>query len=173
MKYRVIEKQTNSHNCFVCGMDNPAGIKARFYNVENESGEKVLLTIVDPKEQPIHQSYPDRMHGGVISALLDESIGRSVQFLHPDIWAVTIDLAIKFRKPVPINETIYIESHITNLGSRAFEGEGRMFDRHNATLATAVGKFFRVSVDVAFPELQKSGEKLFVVPEPMPEYIVI
>ena len=118
--------------CFVCGVQNDASTKAEFYlcettpplteGTEEFKPEKVLLTVAHPQE--IHQSYPGRMHGGIISALLDEATGRSVETINPDLWAVTIELQVKFRKPVPLDQTVYIESKITKMGKRAFEGEG-------------------------------------------------
>jgi len=171
MKYKILGKQNNTDKCFVCGMMNEAGVKAEFYNCQDEQGEKVLLTRITP--QDIHQSYPNRMHGGVISALLDESIGRAVQIDNADIWAVTIDLNVKFRKPVSLDTIIWIESKITNLGARAFEGEGKMFlsrDGEQITLATATAKFFRVSYDDAFPTDKLNPKNWFVVAEDLPEY---
>jgi len=149
-------------------MENPAGVRAEFYNAENtETGESVLLTIVK-NPQAIHQSYPNRMHGGVISALLDESIGRAVQIKNPEIWAVTIELSIKFRKPVPLDRPLYIESRITEIGPRAFSGEGKLFTRDGTILATAIGKFFRVSYDAAFGEVELDEKNWYLVPENLP-----
>jgi acyl-coenzyme A thioesterase PaaI-like protein len=174
MKYRVLGKQNNTDKCFVCGMLNDAGTKAQFFECENEAGESVLLTMIEP--QAIHQSYPNRMHGGVISALLDESIGRAVQITKPDIWAVTIDLNVKFRLPTPLDRTLYIESKITNLGNRAFEGEGKLFARVGSeikTFASASGKFFIVTYEQAFPTEKLTEKNWFKVPGELPGYIEI
>ena len=167
MKYRVVEKQYNTDRCFVCGTDNPAGTVAEFYVVEkqDERGsheELVLLTCVTPKD--IHQSYPNRMHGGVISALLDESIGRSAQILDPNVWAVTVELNVKFKKPVPLGRPIYIESRVNNV-NRIFEGQARMFMRDASNtlvdLATATGKFFRLPYDTVFAGAPLTDETWF------------
>ena len=48
----------------------------------------------------IHQSYPSRTHGGLISAMLDEIAGRAIWIYEP-VWGVTTNLQVKFRKPVP------------------------------------------------------------------------
>jgi len=37
-----------------------------------------------------HQGYPNHMHGGMISAVLDETLGRAVQIYDTGIWGVTI-----------------------------------------------------------------------------------
>lgn len=35
MKKKVVRKHNNSGNCFVCGINNPWGLKARFYELED------------------------------------------------------------------------------------------------------------------------------------------
>ena len=37
MKLKVKAKQTGSHDCVVCGMDNPDGLHAQFYSMEDDS----------------------------------------------------------------------------------------------------------------------------------------
>ena len=63
---KVISKQTNSKMCFICGMDNPIGLKVQFYNMEDKS----VMCMFSYKEE--HQSFPNRVHGGLISTMLDE-----------------------------------------------------------------------------------------------------
>jgi acyl-coenzyme A thioesterase PaaI-like protein len=155
--------------CFLCGTKNQSSLNARFYNVENESGERVVLAIAHPQE--IHQSYPNRMHGGVIAAMLDETIGRAMELIEPDVWAVTIDLAVKYRKPVPLDREIYIEGRITNNGTRAFDGEGKAFVKDGEILATATGRFLRVSLVKAFPNTKLTDENYYLVNEKLPKFI--
>ena len=65
-----MKKQPNSRMCFTCGEENPAGVHVRYYEQEDGS---VLARFTG---QDHHQGYPNRMHGGVIAAILDETIGR-------------------------------------------------------------------------------------------------
>ena len=60
-----MEKQPNSRMCFLCGIDNPIGLKLKFYTDE----EGRCIARFRPK--PEHQGYPGQLHGGIISALLD------------------------------------------------------------------------------------------------------
>ena len=69
-----MRKQPNSRMCFICGMKNVAGVKVFFYEQEDGS---VLARF---SGQEIHQGYPGRMHGGVVSGILDETMGRAVMF---------------------------------------------------------------------------------------------
>ena len=63
---KVMRKQRNSRMCVVCGMDNTFGLQAQFYTMEDES----VMTLFSFR--PEHQSYPGRVHGGLITAMLDE-----------------------------------------------------------------------------------------------------
>ena len=66
---KVIKKQVNSKMCIICGINNEAGLKAPFYEMEDKSVVSIF------KYSQIHQSYPERTHGGLISTMLDEIIG--------------------------------------------------------------------------------------------------
>jgi acyl-coenzyme A thioesterase PaaI-like protein len=62
----IMEKQPNSRMCFVCGIDNPIGLKLRFYTDD----EGRCIARFRPK--PEHQGFPGQLHGGLICTLLDE-----------------------------------------------------------------------------------------------------
>jgi acyl-coenzyme A thioesterase PaaI-like protein len=56
--------------CFVCGIENPMGLKLKFYT--DDKG-RCIGRFQPPPE---HQGYPGQLHGGLISTLLDETMGR-------------------------------------------------------------------------------------------------
>ncbi|GAJ01339.1 unnamed protein product [marine sediment metagenome] len=85
MSYIVKGKQENSKMCLVCGLKNPFGLRSSFYELDNDE----LLAVFKPMEE--HQSYPGRLHGGIATAVLDETIGRAIMIKHRDIWGVTIE----------------------------------------------------------------------------------
>jgi hypothetical protein len=65
-----VEKQPNSRMCFVCGIDNPIGLHLHFYT--DDEGRCVARFQPGPE----HQGYPGHLHGGIISRLLDQTMGR-------------------------------------------------------------------------------------------------
>lgn len=138
---KVIKKQTNSKMCLICGIENKAGIQAPFYEMEDNS----VVTIFEYKEH--HQSYPGRVHGGMISCMLDELIGRAVWIIDPTIWGVTMTLNVKFRKPVPYNQKLKAIGRITNVKSRAFEGIGELYDMDGNLLASAEAVYYKLPLD--------------------------
>ncbi len=61
---KVVGKQSNSRMCIICGMDNPIGLHAQFYNMEDGS----VMTPFSYTEN--HQSFPQRVHGGLAASML-------------------------------------------------------------------------------------------------------
>lgn len=141
MKYKVIKKQQNSKNCFVCGLKHDLGLKASFYELEN--GE--LVAIFQTLEE--HQSYPGRLHGGVAAAILDETIGRAIMITEGNIWGVTIELQLKFKNPLPLNTELKAVGRITKNSRRIFEGTGEILLPNGEIAVTAHGRYMKLSID--------------------------
>jgi len=142
MIHKIVGKQHNSKLCFVCGLKNKFGIKAHFYITEN----KELIALFTPLEE--HQSYPGRMHGGIASAILDETIGRAILNHHEEeIWGVTIELNVKFKKPIPLNEELKVIGRITSENNRFFEGTGEIILPNGDVAVTASGRYLKVPLE--------------------------
>ncbi len=141
MKHKVKKKQQNSRNCLVCGMKNELGLKASFYEVEN--GE--LIANFKPLEE--HQSYPGRLHGGIASAILDETIGRAIMINNENIWGVTVELNLQYKKPIPLDQELRVIGRITKDSKRLFEGTGEILLENGEIAVTAFGKYMKVPLD--------------------------
>ena len=138
MKYRVLKKQHNSEKCIVCGMKNDLGLKAAFYEIENNEVVAIFKSLEE------HQSYPGRLHGGIASAILDETIGRAIMIKYPNMWGVTVELNLK---PVPLNEKLKVVGRITRDTKRVFEGTGEILLSNGEVAVIAQGKYFKMSID--------------------------
>jgi uncharacterized protein (TIGR00369 family) len=142
MLHTVTAKQPNSKMCLVCGLKNPFGLHTAFYELDN----KEILAVFKPREE--HQSYPGRMHGGIISTILDEAIGRAIM-MHSDseVWGVTVDLQVRFKKPVPLHEELRVIGRITKDSSRFFEGTGELLLADTTVAAEAHGKYLKIPLE--------------------------
>ncbi|MGI6168428.1 MAG: PaaI family thioesterase [Christensenellales bacterium] len=120
MKHKVLKRQYNSEMCFVCGTKNCASLHARFYVMEG--GECAAL--FTPPAQ--HQGYPDRVHGGIAAAVLDETIGRSAQIARGTSSIVTVQLDTTFKKPVPIGMQLRAVGRVDSWEGRVFHGSGEI-----------------------------------------------
>ncbi len=136
-----MKKQPTSRMCFVCGESNPAGVHVRFYEQEDGS----VLSRFTGAEQ--HQGYPGRMHGGVITAIMDETIGRAISVRYGDtIWGVTAELNVRFRQPVPLDVELTAVGRIVREASRLFEGTGELYLPDGSVAAEAAGKFVKLDM---------------------------
>jgi uncharacterized protein (TIGR00369 family) len=141
MIHKITKKQNNSKMCFVCGLKNSLGLKSRFYETENNE----LVALFTPGEE--HQSYPGRVHGGVVSAVLDEVMFRAASVGKPEeIWGVTIDLSLKYRKPLPLNEELKAVARVTSENSRMFEATGEIYLPTGELAVSATGKYFKTPI---------------------------
>ena len=142
MRLDVTGKQPNSKLCIVCGMKNPFGLKVFFY----ETSTKELVAVFTPREE--HQSYPGRLHGGIATAVLDETIGRAILMHHEEeIWGVTVDLQTRFKKPIPLDEELRVVGRITKEGSRFFEGSGELLLQNGDVAVTCAGRYLKLPID--------------------------
>ncbi len=162
-KQRRVERAQNiSRMCLVCGRDNILGLHARFYELSPEGAERPggspgatadegtaagreLLGIFEVREE--HQSYPGRLHGGISSTILDETIGRAILLVEPDIWGVTVEFRARFRKPVPLGDEVRCVARITRDSSRIFEGTGEILLPDGSVAVEASGKYLKQSLE--------------------------
>jgi uncharacterized protein (TIGR00369 family) len=142
MQHEVTGTQNISRMCAVCGKENEFGLHARF--LELDSGE--LLGSFEPAEH--HQGYPGRLHGGIASTLLDETIGRAISITDPTVWGVTVELTVRFRKPVPLDSEVRAVARITRDSRRLFEGTGEIVLADGTVAVEASGKYMKMPIDV-------------------------
>ncbi len=141
MKSKVLKKQGNSRYCVACGVDNPFGFNGRYYETEN----KECVSIFETKT--LQQSYPGRVHGGVITAMLDETIGRAIWIDEPETWGVTVELDVRYLVPVPMNAELKCIGRITRNSRRIFEGTGEVIAPDGTILCSAWGKYWKMTPD--------------------------
>ena len=138
---KVVSKQNNSNMCLICGINNKFGVKASFYNMEDGSVGGLFTFL------PEHQSYPDSVHGGMISTMIDGLAGRALWVTQPDKIAVTIDLSVKYRKPVPYGVRLIGKGVITEMLSRAYTAKCAIMDKDGNVLADGTARYFMIPVD--------------------------
>ena len=139
---KVVSKQLNSKMCIVCGLDNEYGLRAPFYNMQDES----VMTCFSYRAA--HQSYPGRVHGGLITSMLDEMGLRALWAAEGEdyTFGVTISLENKYRRPVPYDTPLIGKGTIIkNLGN-FFVTDCAIYDTHGNVLANGAVKYMRLPV---------------------------
>jgi uncharacterized protein (TIGR00369 family) len=128
--------QPSSRTCFVCGRENPLGLAARWVS-DAEKGE-VRASLEIPEH---FNGFPGTVHGGVLSALLDEAAVRTALLAGGfDDLMVTAKLEVAFRRPTPTRTPIVVSARIVRrVGSRVqAEAEVRLPDGTVAARAEAL-----------------------------------
>jgi uncharacterized protein (TIGR00369 family) len=165
-EHEVQSAQNVSRMCLVCGVENKAGLKGRFFVLEN--GE--VAGVFRPRNE--HQSYPGRLHGGMVSAILDETIGRAINVSDTHTWGVTVEFNVRFRKPVPIDAEVKAIGRITRDSSRVFEGTGEIVLHDGTVAAEARGKYVKMPIE-QIAAVEFSDTEWFADESPLPARIAL
>ncbi len=125
--------------CFVCGKDNPGGLRLSF-DINKE--ERTLRTTF--VAGPIFQGYDDVVHGGIISTLLDEAMAKLSYELGYN--AVTGTLDIRFKNPAPVGQPLLVHGEIIEVSKRVVKAKARVEKEDGTVLATATSMLIRQRV---------------------------
>ncbi|MCL4396555.1 MAG: PaaI family thioesterase [Chloroflexi bacterium] len=131
-----MEKQPSSKMCFVCGRDNPIGLHMHFFV---ESDGTVRADYVPREEE---QGYPGVVHGGLLTTMLDELIGRTA--IASDLWCMTAKLQVRFKKPVPVGAPLKLKGEITKTEGRLLEGRGEIRLADGTLAVEAIGTYIKI-----------------------------
>lgn len=101
---------TDDHRCFLCGPLNVEGLRLAF-EIEGSS----LRTRWTSEKR--FQGYAGVLHGGIISAILDEVMINLPWKLHGSPVG-TAELTVRFRKPVPIGVDLIFAAFEEERGRR-------------------------------------------------------
>lgn len=156
----TLTKQPNSRMCFVCGLQNPIGLKMAFY--QTEDGE--CVTRITPDDE--YQGYPGVLHGGIVTAILDETLGRTI-IGTTGLFAVTAKFEVKFHQPVPTGCPLTARGRITRRRTRTFEAAGELVLEDGTVAASASGVYIRLPVE----EMERTRSELgfwAVIPDDEP-----
>lgn len=138
---KVVSKQTNSRMCFICGMDNPTGLRAQFYNMEDGS----VVTPFQFREE--HQSFPGRVHGGLVATMIDELGLRALWVKSESRMGVTMSLETKFRKPVPYGEQLYGRGVVMRESSKFAAIHAQILNAQGEVLAEGTTKYILLDAE--------------------------
>jgi acyl-coenzyme A thioesterase PaaI-like protein len=122
--------------CFVCGRENTIGLHMHFF--ADDAG--CVHAEYIPHEE--HQGFPGVMHGGLVTTMLDELIGRTA--IASNLWCMTAKLEVRFRKPVPIGALLKLKGEITKISGRLLEGRGEIRLEDGSLAVEARGTYLRI-----------------------------
>ena len=148
----------NYEFCYVCGHANPLGLNVRF-RVEGDT----VTTRFRP--DPMHAGYPGRLHGGVIAALLDETMGWAPCVI-AGRFCVAVELNVRYLKPAPPDRELWVSGRADSVSGRIWEASGEVTDEEGTVYARGKGRYYPLSeqeTDAVMALLTVNGEHLTLV----------
>jgi len=132
-------------SCWGCG-DNPIGL-----GLPQPSAEGATRYEAAVRFDERHQGGPGLVHGGIVSAALDEACGLLASWHR--FPTVTARIFVRYRRPVPINRELRLAAEVTDSRGRRIHVDGRLLDG-DEPLAEARGAFLHVPLEhfLATPE---------------------
>jgi uncharacterized protein (TIGR00369 family) len=112
-----------------------------------------------------HAGYPGRVHGGIVAALLDETMGWA-PCVQAGRFCVSVELNIRYLKPVPPDRELIVSGRTTDTSRRIWEAEGEVRDDDGNLYARGTGRFFPLSreeTDAVMAMLTVNGESMSLV----------
>jgi uncharacterized protein (TIGR00369 family) len=124
------------NRCFVCGQDNPHGLRLSFAYPEAGRAETDLVI-------PERFSGWERLtHGGLLATLLDEAMAHAC--ISREGNAVTVELTVRFLKPVEVGQGVRVSGRVLEVKGRVMETEAEILGPQGQAVARARGRFLRM-----------------------------
>jgi uncharacterized protein (TIGR00369 family) len=120
-------------NCLVCSAANPLGLKLAF---EVQRDGSVISAL--PCDEML-QSYPETLHGGVVSAVLDAAMTNAL--FSVGVVAVTAELTVRFLAPVSLGRRAAVRGWIERSTAHRLHYVRAELDQDGRAVARASAKF--------------------------------
>jgi acyl-coenzyme A thioesterase PaaI-like protein len=135
-----------TRSCFVCGSDNPLGMRLRF---TAESG--CVRAVFAPRRD--HVGFQETVHGGLTSTVLDEAMTWACGAA-TSRFAYCAELTVRFLKPVRPGATYELIGWLKeNRRNRLFVAEAELRDASGTVVAAGSGKYLPIDAGEIAPML--------------------
>ncbi len=119
--------------CFVCGEERLGRLGVRF-----RIADKKVKATFTPTEK--HIGFPDIVHGGIVTALLDEAMVWAI-YAETGKFALSAEITVRFVKPLPVGQTVEVVSYVVRKQRRIWEVTSEIHDEQAIVYARAWGRF--------------------------------
>ncbi len=124
--------------CFACGRNNTEGMRLKFTYDEERDCFVCRFRLGKRYTGP-----PGHAHGGIIATILDEAMGKVNKLRH--VVALTSQITVDYRKPVPLNRPLRVESREVRVKGRQHINMAEILNQKDEVLARSRGLF--ISID--------------------------
>jgi acyl-coenzyme A thioesterase PaaI-like protein len=131
-----LNDDTDYQRCFVCGQRNPYGLHLVF----RREGQTIVSEFL-PREE--HQGFPGVIHGGIVAAVLDETLGRTSLLAQQPQWTMTGKLEVRYRRYVPYGPLLRVRASLLQERRNMLQARGilTLAEDESTALAEAQGIF--------------------------------
>ena len=138
---RYLKLQKN--NCFVCGQNNPDGMRLKF--ILDEARQTFVCKFRLSKR---YTGPPGHCHGGIIATILDDAMGKVNKLHH--VIALTKEMTIEYLKPVPLRKPLHVEGREVSVDGRIHINAAEIMNEKNEVLARSRGTFIAIDPEKMF-----------------------
>jgi uncharacterized protein (TIGR00369 family) len=135
--------QLQKNYCFVCGMDNPEGMRLKF--VLDEERRTFVCHFRLGKR---YTGPPGHCHGGIIATILDDAMGKVNKLHH--VVALTREMTVEYLKPVPLHKPLRVEGREIKKLGRTHINSAEILNEKNEVLARSKGIFIAIDPEKMF-----------------------
>lgn len=126
----------DNQRCYVCGTENPEGLGVQFA-IDHKA--RSITARFTPRDA--HQGFEGIVHGGIISALLDEAMAKlSLALGFP---ALTAEMTVKFKASAAPGEELLVTGKLVEETRKLVRAEAAIV-RGLVVVAEAKGKLIRI-----------------------------
>lgn len=118
-------------NCFVCERSNAHGLQIPFAHDEDRDA-----VIADFAVGADFSGAPAYVHGGVLSAVLDEAMAWAAIAVG-GAFALTSELSIRFLRPARIGRTYHVEATLIDTTAQQIHAQALLTDDRDRICASA------------------------------------
>lgn len=145
MNEPCLQERYAPHNaCFGCGPANDKGLRIRSF----AQGERV---VADWQPETHHEAFPGVINGGIIGSLLDCHMNWTAawhlmqsQGLETPPCTVTMEYAVKLRRPTPSDGPLHLEAWVTDTDEKGIVSVEAELSAGGEVCDRATGRFVAV-----------------------------
>jgi len=138
----LLPAQTDIPRCFVCGLENPSGLKLRF---RKEGPDSVSTRFTPPGDWT---GWKNVMHGGFHALLLDEVTAWVPFGLWNERAFVTKEMSIRYIRPAYVEKPLLAVGSLIEDKGREIIIKGELKDEQGNVLTEAICTLVRLPKNV-------------------------
>jgi acyl-coenzyme A thioesterase PaaI-like protein len=128
-----LDRLPSSRGCFVCGTENPIGLKVRF--------DRTAAGVQTAVRPGLHfQGFDGVLQGGVAAGLLDDAMWYAI-FAATETLTMTVELTVRYKAPVPVETDLVVTGRLTEQRRKLYTCAAAITGPDGQVLAEAIGKF--------------------------------